>query len=832
MFVLLKLHIRFILAIFTCFFAFEMFAQTIHVDGVIYEDSTTRPVAYAKIFFMGTQNGSISDFDGTFAISISKKNLKYDTIIVSLLGYQTKKIPISTSEDNHLSIHLYSSLFQEMEEVTVVAGENPAWRYMRKLIANKEKNNPDNLDYFSSKEYAKIRFDLNNFTDKIKTNLLMRPFDYIWDNTQKTDDGVTFLPVLLTEKSIHHYYRKKPKDQKDIIVGEKRTGLAGPKLMNFTEDLYITPNIYDNYIEILGKSFPSPLNNNYKSNYKFYLQDSTYKNGRKIYAIRFVPKHERELAFSGEMFFDSTTFAITQIQMRFDIKANVNFVRSYIINQFYEEVAPNQWMLTEAQVIGDFTVVENATDMTGFFGRKRAFYSSYTINKKINDTIFNGLEIIQYDENARNRDSLFWLQQRAEDLNTEEVNLLQVTKRVEQDPAFILRKKIFYTIGTGYIPFNKLQVGDIYTFYSYNQIEHSRLKFGGRTNPENAFPLHASAYIAYGTFDKEWKYSIASYLNLSKKLKTRIGGSYRYDIEQLGRSFNHIALDHIVGSLSQIGSSNSRNYVTRFEAYFEKEFFQGFISRLTYFNTNYTPTGDNKYINIQNGPVEVNKYQSAGIRFNLKFSYLFADVSGTFYDKKDLFHAKRKFPDIAFSYEFADKKTFASDFNYQKLKLSIRQRVNAKKLGYFTYNFDAGKTIGTVPFTFLDIPFGNQLIFADLYAFNLMDFMEFASDEYLAVHLSHHFQGLILDRIPLLNKLKFRSYLFGKSFFGQLSKENNQLNYLFPTGLRAINQSYHEVGFGIENIFKFASIDFVWRLTPGIGEYYTFMVKPSFKFSF
>ncbi len=829
-------HLKNIILPLLVLVTFTTFGQNILIEGQIFEDSTSRPVAFAKVYFMGTQTGTVSDEDGSFSLKINEKDLKYDTIIVSLLGYRTQKIAFDRNKNNHFEIHLISSLFQDIEEVTVVAGENPAWRYLRKIIANKEKNNPKNLDFYSSKEYAKIRFDLNNFTDKIKQNLLMRPFDYIWNNTQKTEDGVTFLPVLLTEKSIQHYYRKKPKDSKDVILGEKTTGLAGPKLMNFTEDLYITPNVYENYIEILGKSFPSPLNDNYKSNYKFYLQDlqdSIRKEGHKIYSIRFIPKHPRELAFSGEMFFDSTNYAITEIHLRFDIEANVNFVRSYIINQFYTEVE-GHWMLNEAQVIGDFTVVENASDMTGFFGRKRAFYSNYTINQEIKKEIFEGIELFRYEEDSKNKDSLFWKNQRSEELSDAEKKLLIVTKRVKEDPAFILRKNIFYTIGTGYIPLNGVQIGDIYTFYSYNEIEHSRLKFGLRTDPRNHFPLHASSYIAYGTFDKKWKYSLASYFNFTKKLKTRLGGSYKYDIEQLGRSFNQISLDHIFGSIAQIGNSNSKNYVTRFEGYFEKEIVKGFITRLSYFNTKYEPTLNHQFVDIigNQSPIIRSKYQSSGMKLTLKFSYLFDEIKGTFYDKNDLYRPKRKFPDLAFSYEYADKKTFASDFDYQKIKLSIRQRVNAKKWGYFTYNFEGGKTFGTVPYPLLDIPFGNQLIFADEYAFNLMNFMEFASDEYLAVHLAHHFQGIILDRIPLLNKLKFRSYVFGKSFFGKLSPENNQTFHLFPTDLRRINSPYHEIGFGITNIFKFASIEFIWRLTPSIGEYYTFMVKPSFKFSF
>jgi len=143
-----------------------------------------------------------------------------------------------------------------------------------------------------------------------------------------------------------------------------------------------------------------------------------------------------------------------------------------------------------------------------------------------------------------------------------------------------------------------------------------------------------------------------------------------------------------------------------------------------------------------------------------------------------------------------------------------------------------GKTFGTVPYVALDIPLGNQLIVADEASFNLMRFMEFASDQYCSVHFSHHFNGLLLDRVPLINKLKWRSLVFGKAFFSSISAANNQQNHLFPTGLSGAQQPYYEVGFGFENIFKFARIDFVWRLTPGVGEYYYFLVKPSLQFSF
>ena len=74
--------------------------------------------------------------------------------------------------------------------------------------------------------------------------------------------------------------------------------------------------------------------------------------------------------------------------------------------------------------------------------------------------------------------------------------------------------------------------------------------------------------------------------------------------------------------------------------------------------------------------------------------------------------------------------------------------------------------------------------------------------------------------------------MFGRTFIGGLSEKNNQMRYLFPENLIAINKPYYEVGFGLENIFKFAKIDFTWRLSEGQGEYYRFLIKPGFKFSF
>ena len=250
------------------------YTQTISIEGFVKEKGSHESMPNANVLLKGTTIGTTTDTSGYFILKINKELIKEDTLVVSYLGYFTAKIGITANLGKKVIIEIAPEFFN-LQEFIVKPGENPAWQVLRNVIANKEKNNPNYKVNYSCEEYSKNRFDLNHFTEKIKKNILVRPFKYIWNHTDTTADGVTYLPVLLVEKKINHYYRSSPKQQKDYVNAINTTGLAGPKIMQFVEDLYQAPNFYDNYVVILDKNFPSPLNDNYKNNYRFYLIDST-----------------------------------------------------------------------------------------------------------------------------------------------------------------------------------------------------------------------------------------------------------------------------------------------------------------------------------------------------------------------------------------------------------------------------------------------------------------------------------------------------------------------------------------------------------------------------
>ena len=822
------LRIRFVLILLLCNSSLILvLAQGFEVRGTIKEKGTEVPVPFAHVFFKGTQIGTTSDLDGNFVLKV-KTETKSDTIVFQSLGYITLRKKVVRNAI--MKIELEPELMM-MEEVRVVAGENPAYAMMDKIIEHKDLNNPENRENYSCQEYSKIRFDLNHFTEKIKDNVLLKPFDYIWDNVDTTEDGVTYLPVLLMEKNSEHYFRKSPRKEKSIVKAVNTTGLPGPKLLEFAEDLYFTPNIYNNYVVILDKNFPSPLNNNFKLHYEYYL-DSTGTGTEKEYLLTFQPKYNRQLAFVGEMRVDAKSYAVKYISLRFDIMANVNFVRSYLVQQKYDNVDGGHWMLTESSVLGDFTVIENQTDLTGFFGRKKSTFYQYVVDKAEYKDEYDGIAKVEQIDSATLMQDDYWSEQRKDTLSEKEQGVMEMVQRIENDPKFILRKNIILGFTTGYIPWKNVDIGDFYSFYSYNYVEHSRVKFGFRSHTKLDFPLSGSIYGAYGFNDEKWKYGLESRLRLGKK-NTFLGVSLSDDIIQIGRSVNAIKIDHVLASLVQIGGVTSRVYKQEYKGYIEQKLFTGLTCRVEYFSSRMSPTDTVRFLEIENQSIaEVPDYIANGLGVTLKFNWQNKEVNSEVYSKADLKNEFRKFPDLTFNYQYVGQE-FGSTFNYEKLTASIQQQLRTKSLGYFKYYVESGITNGTVPYPFLNTPFSNQLVLYDDFAFNLMNYLEFVADQYVTANVQHHFDGAILDVIPLINRLKWRSFVFAKGYWGELRSQNLNSKYKLPSGTSPIQEPYYEVGFGFENILKIARMDFVWRLNDTtLPDTYSFIIKPSFSFSF
>ncbi len=802
------------------------------VTGKVLDAETGDAIPFASVVLKSIHAVIPCDSVGEFQFTF---NGRTDALIVSALGYVADTLSLSPLSNHFLKVKLESTAFS-LSEVTVHLGENPAFEILRKVIANKPINDPEKKDAYEYQVYHKVEFDLNNFTSKIKLNIFLRSFNFIFDNTDTTEDGVTYLPVLFNESISDFYYRKNPPIKKEIVHGRRSVGLKGPKIMQFAQDMYLYPNIYENYVVILDKNFPSPINDNYKSNYKFMLLDSVMLGNNHCYYIRFKPKVKEDVAFTGEMYIEDSTYSVKQIDLEFSITANVNFVRNYSIRQEYAIVDGVNNMITKSQVIGDFTVVENSKELTGFFGRKTSTYRNYKINQPRADDFYKGLDKISFDDSTAIRTESYWNDVREDTLTSQEHSVFTMIDTLEKSKKFVLLKNSVNGLTTGWIPCGKFDIGDFYSFYSYNPVEQSRYKFGLRARHLINDKLNFKSYLAYGVHDKLYKYlaEAAFILNRKQSKRSSIGGMIKYDAVQPGRSNNTIPIDYVFTSIISTTPLVYRSLIKEMSGYFERQWFTGFSTRVGCTQTTSQPFGDYNYYELdeQRNLITNNAYTLSAINFSLRYANGERNLSAKFGDGLEgLFFPK--YPVVSFDYTKSFKGFLNGTFNIDRIRLRVEDKLRTKKLGYSLFRIEGGKLYGTTPYTFLETPTANQIILNDETAFNLMNYLEFVSDQYVIAMWEHHFEGLLFNRIPLVKKLKWREFIFAKSYAGSLSNANKQSKYLLPYNVTYLNQPYYEAGFGIENIFKISRIDFTWRLNyNNKPDVYYFIVKPSFQFKF
>ena len=165
-----------------------------------------------------------------------------------------------------------------------------------------------------------------------------------------------------------------------------------------------------------------------------------------------------------------------------------------------------------------------------------------------------------------------------------------------------------------------------------------------------------------------------------------------------------------------------------------------------------------------------------------------------------------------------------NDYNYHNLKINIIKRFYPGILGFTDVILEAGKIFGTVPYPLLYVHRANQNYSYQVASYNMMNFLEFVSDEYASLIMDHHFNGFIFNKIPLAKKLKLREVVSAKILFGNLSDNNNPSanpdlfkfpvdNQGAPITFSLEKKPYIEVSAGLDNIFKFIRVDLVKRLT-------------------
>jgi hypothetical protein len=804
-------------------FVANTFSQT-RVNGKILDAKTKEPLPFVNVIFKDTKNGATSDFDGNYDITTVADA---DSIVASYIGYKRSAVKINRNINQSVTILLEENSI-ELQTIEIRPGENPAHRILRLVIEHKPKNNRDLMNAYEYESYNKLEFDLNNISQEFKKRKMLKPIKFIFDNIDTTNKNEKpFLPLFITETLSNYYYRKDPKERKEVVKASKISGVQNSSISQFLGDMYLNLNIYDNSIILFSKGFASPVSDNGLLFYKYYLIDSMFIDNHRCYQIQFKPKRKQEFCFEGNMWIADTTFAIKRLEMSIATDANINFINGLSVVQDYEFI-DTVWMLHKDKLVIDFSVKDNTM---GIYGRKTTSYKNFVINKPWDDTFYSKENDLIVDDAALQKDNAYWKSVRHDTLTKNEAAIYKMVDTIQTLPVYRTWVDVVTLLISGYKTIGYFDLGPYSSLVSFNSIEGLRLRFGGRTSMAFSEWYEINGYIAYGFKDNEYKYSMGYKTFLSKNPRIITGISFKSDYEVLGQSATALTQDNILSSIFRARSLKNMTAIEKTEAFYEQEWYPGFSNKLLFTNKIFSQILGTKYLfNTNSNKFDQRDFINASeISLITRYAHHEKFV-GTGFKRTSL---GTRSPVLTFQYTYGGKGIFGSEYDYHKMIFTVDDRLYISPIGYTNYIIEGGQVFGKLPYPLLLIHPGNETYIYDYTSFNVMNFFEFVSDRYVSLSIFHHFDGFFFNRIPLFRELKWREVFIAKGLLGHLNPKNLDVTVL-PHGLSALdNGPYAEVGAGIENIAKIFRFDAYWRLTyldkPDISK---FGIRGSIQLSF
>ncbi len=785
---------------------------TIH--GKVVDVNTDEGIPFASVVFAGTTAGTTADLDGNFIIRNSL--LPSDTLRVSALGYKTADRYLHAYKHDYNYIIELDRAEAQLSEVVFHAGEDPAVTLMKNVIAHKPENNPDKIQYYQYEAYNRLEADLQKMTKAQFSKMpILKSYTFIFDNLDTVSEEKPYLPLYLTESISDYYFRADPRKQREFIKATMVKGVNNENIDKYLGSLYQNVNVYRNFIPVFDKKFISPVSNEGLFYYKYRIVDTQQAYGHNIILVQFRPRRSGENCFTGDFWVVDSVFAIQRMSMNVSETANLNWTDKVSV---YQEFAPvdSVWFPVKDKFSATFSAYKS-NKLPGITGRKTTTYHHIKLNDAGTKNILNDdqyREDIIRSDSARKHDDDWWAANRPDTLSNNEKAIYKMVDTINSMRITTVYKNLITFLSSGVKDIGPIQLGPYFYVYSNNPIEGNRFRFSMGT-PRKLKDAHFSGYLAYGTRDKEYKYGANGLWILNRHPWTYAFGSYVHDINPAIELSDEISSDNIFSNIvRKPGSVWKQAFVddARFELF--KGYFSGFSHKVSIKHAVFTPFLPLPSVGIF---TDKNGNPSSGvISTEVSVAFRYAYKEKYFEGLYKRINIGSKYPVVNFEVSSGVKGVMNSAYDYKRLRLSVSEDINIPPLGHLYYNVFAGQYFGTLPYPLLEIHLGNDFLYYNQFAFEMMRTYEFLSDRYAGFNIEHNIGGGIFNRIPAVKKLKLRQFWTAKGVIGALSPDNLRLNIVnksYP--FRSLQgDPYLELGTGVSNILQVFRLDFVWRVTP------------------
>lgn len=761
-------------------------------------DLEGEPLPFVSVYLEGTSTGTVTNTEGVYSLDAPQG---VHVLVFRFIGYETRKEPVRVSAAPvEVNVQLSDQAI-ELTTVEVRAGEeDPAYPIIRKAM-EKRKYYRDLVERYSCQTYMKSLYRMKDAPEKIMGQEVGDMGGILDSNRQG---------IIYFSESESEMYFQEPDQRKEIMQSSKVSG--SDNSFSFNRASLMDMNFYENNLDLM-RNLISPIGSGAFFYYRYRLEGTFYDDqGRLINKIEVLPKRAEDPVFAGYIYIVEDLWNIQSVDFSLTGK-NIKqpILDTLYIKQVYVPVKePDRWMPINQSLEFSFAIF--GFDVGGYISTQ---FSEYSLDPDLPEGFFNN-ETFRVEEGANDRALTYWDSIRPVPLTGEESDdyvrkdsLKQIWESKEYLDSIDQRN-------------NRFNFGNLFFGYSYNN-SYKRRYFSVDA-PLNTIGFNAVQgwygslrfnYRHYPDRDEELYYSLTPSLTYSFADEQLRGGLEYF------RLFNrtHYTSLRISGGRQAMQFNEQEpvglminniyslfwkeNYLKLYDKYFGKVRFghelrnglflwtsleyadrRGLVNNT---NFSFSKKDENYFWNVPTVQERVEEFQEtpsfdrsraliweATLRIRVKQKYW------TYPDRKVILGST--WPDLYLKYRKGIS-AFDSDVQFDFLSASLSEDYSLGLLGEIAFFAEGGIFLNGNPrLEFMDRAhfLGNQLLVMDpdriLRGFFRLPFYDYSTnDRYVQLHAEHQFNGFILDKIPLLNKLGW-STVVGASTVIQPDRHYWELN--------------------------------------------------------
>ena len=742
-------------------------------------DTNNSPLPFASVYVKNTTYGVACDYNGKYFIELNPGTY---TLVYSFIGYKPVEKKITLIKNQHLKINItLTQTSTNINEIEIVANKTDKAKKILEKTRAKRKIYLNSYKTYKYDTYTKTTIEKKE-KNALVDSLLKR------GETENLTDFFKKESLNLIESASEVYF-KQPSKYKEIIkayndyteqkapsghsvtlsvdVGEED---IAPQSFSRTNPYVFYNNVTDAdfnfYRNLINKPLlcpqplKSPISASSALNYKFSFEESFYENGKKINKIKVIPRNKIDALFYGDIFIEDSTWALLSVDLSINEQALMKY-KNFRIIQNYKQVKPNIYLPNRIEIT--YTIKNGKSIILGSTKISNKNFKTDTI---IDNKFFNN-EIKTFTVDALDKDSVYWKQIRPIALKKQEIKFISKTDSIKQyytSDAFLDKQDSL---------FNRLHWWSIFVGAGYkNHYSGVQLYIGGIMQQIVPFGVGGYRHKLPVNFNKEFKNNMVletneeidyGFLNNDLKGKFDIGLMY-YPKKFIKTSVSFGNYYDLINNYASLEQTFSRsNYVNDKSIGIAQriEIINGLYAKLKFEYTDQNPITDlqlaewsNFIFGDLNTPVDFDRYIKSELSLKLKY------VIGQQYviKKNKKMIIGKDYPELLFTYRKGIPNIFNSEVNFDYIELGARDDVKLARFGLSRWQVKFGTFTNKSNLRLLEYKYfrGSDIYFFSdpVKSFQLLGPTLNTANEFLQANYIHHFNGSILNRVPLFRYLK------------------------------------------------------------------------------